>query len=71
MPIRSGTSELHSGSNLARVSEIEENLSAMSVPPFSSRNQGAHAQVDNDCPESTRTALLHLLYDIVERQYLG
>lgn len=43
----------------------------MSVPPFSSRNHGAHAHVDNDCPESARTGLLHLLYQVVEREYVG
>lgn len=41
------------------------------VPPFSSRNRGAHAQVDNDFPKSARTALLHLLFELVDREYVG
>lgn len=42
----------------------------MSLPPFSSRSRGAHEQVDNDCPESARTGLLHLLYQLVEREHV-
>lgn len=39
-------------------------------PPFSARNRGAHSQIDNDCPESTRIGLLHLLHGLVERDYI-
>lgn len=39
------------------------------LPPFSARNLGAHAQVDNDCPETTRIGLLHLLRRLVDRGY--
>lgn len=41
------------------------------LPPFSARNRGAHVQIDSDFPESARTGLLHLLYDLVEREYVG
>jgi hypothetical protein len=40
------------------------------VPPFSARNRGALAQIDNQCPESTRIGLLHLLYRLVEKKYV-
>jgi hypothetical protein len=40
-------------------------------PPFSARNRGAHAQIDNDCPESTRIGLLHLLHRLADREYVG
>jgi len=40
-------------------------------PPFSARNRGAHAQIDNDCPETTRIGLLHLLNRLVEQHYVG
>lgn len=40
------------------------------VPPFSARNRGAHAQVDNDCPETTRIGLLHILYRLVGQEYV-
>jgi len=40
------------------------------VPPFSARNRGAQAQIDNDCPETTRIGLLHLLYRLVELEYV-
>ena len=40
------------------------------VPPFSARNRGAYAQIDNDCPATTRTGLLHLLYALVEKKYV-
>lgn len=42
-----------------------------SVPPFSSRIRGAHSQIDNDFPKSARTALLHLLFELVDREYVG
>jgi hypothetical protein len=41
------------------------------LPPFSARNRGAHIQVDSDFPESARTGLLHLLHDLVEKNYVG
>lgn len=40
------------------------------LPPFSSRLSGAHASVEGAFPESARTGLLHLLYEVVERQYV-
>lgn len=39
-------------------------------PPFSARNRGAHAQIDNDCPETTRIGLLHLLHRLVDKEYV-
>lgn len=41
------------------------------LPPFSARNRGAFAQVDNDCPESTRIGVIHILHRLVEQEYLG
>lgn len=38
--------------------------------PFSSRNRAARSLIDNDCPASARTGLLHLLTDLVDRRYL-
>jgi hypothetical protein len=40
------------------------------IPPFSARNRGAYAQIDNDCPETTRTGLVHLLFRLVELKYV-
>lgn len=40
-------------------------------PPFSARNRGAHAQIDNDCPETARIGLLHLLRGLVDQEYVG
>jgi hypothetical protein len=39
-------------------------------PPFSARNSGAHIQIDNDCPETTRIGLLYLLRRLVDRRYV-
>lgn len=39
--------------------------------PFSSRNRAGRSQVDNDCPESARAGLLHLLVDVVEKRYVA
>jgi hypothetical protein len=41
------------------------------VSPFSARNRGAQAQIDNGCPESTRIGLLHLLRQLVDREFVG
>lgn len=38
--------------------------------PFSARNRGQHRQVENDFPIEARVGLLHLLYDLVERDYV-
>ena len=38
--------------------------------PFSTRNRGAHAQIDNDCPQTTRTGLHHILYRLVNQNYV-
>lgn len=40
------------------------------LPPFSARNRGAHAQIDNDCPETARIGLLHLLGQLVKQKYV-
>jgi len=39
-------------------------------PPFSTRNRGAHAQIDNECPESTRVGLLHIVLKAVDLHYV-
>jgi hypothetical protein len=46
-------------------------LSEEMVPPFSARDSGAHAQIDGDFPEGARFGLLHVLLDLVEREYVG
>lgn len=43
----------------------------MSEAPFSARNRGAHRQIDNSFPARARNALLHLLIDLVEREYIS
>jgi hypothetical protein len=40
------------------------------IPPFSTRNRGTHTQIDNDCPETARIGLLHLLKDLISRKYV-
>lgn len=45
-------------------SEISVNV------PFSARNRAGRSLIDNDCPASARTGLLHLLADLVDRRYL-
>jgi hypothetical protein len=39
-------------------------------PPFSARARGQHRQIDVAFPPSARTGLLHLLFDLIEREYL-
>jgi hypothetical protein len=38
--------------------------------PFSARNRGPHHQIDADFPASARNGLLHLLFDLVEKEYV-
>jgi hypothetical protein len=40
-------------------------------PPFSRRSGESKPWVQEDWPKSARTALLHLLYDLVDRRYVG
>lgn len=44
---------------------------AQSDAPFSARYRGQHQQRDNSFPDSARTALLHLLYDLKEKRYVA
>lgn len=39
--------------------------------PFSARNRGAHRQIDAAFPPSAKNGLLHLLLDLVEREYVA
>lgn len=39
--------------------------------PFSARARGPHRQVDSDFPKTARSGLLHLLADLVEREYVA
>lgn len=39
--------------------------------PFSARYSGEHRQIDGDFPRTARIALLHLLLDLVEQQYVA
>ena len=47
-----------------------DSLSEKTLPPFSARNRGAHAQIDNECPESTRIGLLHIVLVAVGQHYV-
>lgn len=40
-------------------------------PPFSRREIGSQTWIQNDLPETSRIAILHLLHDLVDRQYVG
>jgi hypothetical protein len=39
--------------------------------PFSARHRGPHRQIDADFPASARNGLLHLLFDLIEKSYVG
>lgn len=39
--------------------------------PFSARLRGQHRQIDSSFPDSSRTGLLHLLYDLEEKRYVA
>lgn len=39
--------------------------------PFSARARGPHRQLDAEFPETARTGLLHLLFDLIEREYVA
>ena len=43
----------------------------MTAPPFSARNRGTHRQIDNAFPSTARNGLLHLLLDLVEKDYVA
>jgi len=47
-----------------------DSLTEKTRPPFSARNRGAHAQIDNECPETTRIGLLHIIVKAVDRNYV-
>jgi hypothetical protein len=38
--------------------------------PFSARNKGSRAQIDNDFPESARMGLMHILQGLLDRNFL-
>lgn len=42
-----------------------------SEPPFSARSRGQHRQIDAAFPMTARRGLLHLLSDLVEREYVS
>ena len=42
----------------------------MTTPPFSSRNRGSHSQIDNDFPPSARNGLIHILINIIDKEYV-
>ncbi len=46
-------------------------MTASPQPPFSARTREVHRQIDADFPATARTGLLHLLFDLVERQYVA
>ncbi len=43
----------------------------MTTPPFSARNRGTHRQIDNAFPATARNGLLHLLLDLVGKDYVA
>lgn len=43
----------------------------MVSPPFSARNRGVHRQIDSAFPPCARNGLMHILFGLVERKYLG
>ena len=45
-------------------------MSEKTLPPFSARNRGAHAQIDNECPQSTRIGLLHIVLNALSQNYV-
>jgi hypothetical protein len=45
-------------------------LTEKTWPPFSARNRGAHAQIDNECPESTRIGILHIVLGAIRQHYV-
>lgn len=38
--------------------------------PFSTRHRGHRRQIDGDCPVTARNGLLHILLDLVEKEYV-
>lgn len=40
------------------------------VPPFSARNRGPHARIDNDFPETARMGLFHIVRQLVDMSYV-
>ncbi|HJV84147.1 MAG TPA: hypothetical protein VJ698_01625 [Noviherbaspirillum sp.] len=41
------------------------------APPFSARNRGPHQQIDGAFPSTARNGLLHLLLDLIEKNYVA
>jgi hypothetical protein len=46
-------------------------MTEWALPPFSSRNRGAYKQIDNDCPETARIGLIHVLHGLDARGYIA
>lgn len=46
-------------------------MNQLTPPPFSARHRGQHRQVDGDFPASARTGLLHLIADLIEREFVA
>lgn len=46
-------------------------MSAPPMAPFSARNKGAHRQIDAEFPETARVGLLHLLMELLEKQFIA
>ena len=46
-------------------------MTSSTQPPFSARAKLQHRQIDADFPPSSRTGLLHLLFDLIDRNYLS
>lgn len=65
---------LHSAAALPRVGLVQvigpDHVTSSAQPPFSTRTRGQHRQIDGDFPPSARSGLLHLLFDLIGRQYL-
>lgn len=39
-------------------------------PPFSARNRGGDAQIDDACPDTTRIGLIHILHQLLRKRYV-
>lgn len=46
-------------------------MATVQKPPFSARNKGIHRQIDAAFPPSARNGLLHLLLDLIEKDFLA
>ncbi|WFR77315.1 hypothetical protein P9875_16460 [Janthinobacterium rivuli] len=46
-------------------------MSSFDQTPFSARNRGVHRKIDTEFPQSAQVGLLHLLLDLIDRDYIA